>query len=231
MTTKDNQRLYLDDLCKRWRKNADEIVEMAIAGKVELWMGFSNVLLWKTGGSKGKKPPKPQMHEQIEVKPQPEVLAQIQGRCDRMMIGAEFSCLDDKNKAVMLSNSVGDEWGETSMLGFKPATLFARLDDVRQFEVKNNILPHTVDHANHEQPQPSPGAMPPGIPKDHPCFAPELHAAGNCWNALFAQTETTTTKITKAEIVAWLREQHPELSKAAMERIALVVTPTKNGRP
>ena len=231
MTTQDNQRLYLDDLCKRWRKNADEIVEMAIAGKVELWMGFSNVLLWKTGGSKGKKPPKPQLHEQVEVKPQPEMLAQIQGRCDRMMIGSEFSCLDDKNKAVIISNSVGDEWGETSMIGLKPAALFARLDDVRKFEVKNNILPHTVNHENHDQPQSAPGARLPGIPKDHPCFSPELHAAGNCWNALFAQAGTPATKITKAEIVAWLRQRHPELSKAAMERITLVVTPAKNGRP
>ena len=231
MKTQDNQRLYLDDLCKRWRKNADEIVEMAIAGKVELWMGFSNVLLWKTGGSEGKKPPKPQMHEQVEVKPQAEVLAQIQGRCDRMMIGAEFSCLDDKNKAVVISNSVGDEWGETSMLGFKPATLFARLDDVHRFEHANNITPHTVNHDSHDLRQPAPGAMASGIPKDHPCFSPELHAAGNCWNALFARIGRTETKITKAEIVAWLREQHPELSKAAIERIALVVTPAKNGRP
>jgi len=227
--TQDSQRLYLDDLCKRWRKNADEIVEMAIAGKVELWMGFSNVLLWKTGGSKGKKPPKPQMHDQVEVKPQLEVLAQIQGRCDRMMIGAEFSCLDDKNKAVVISNSVGDEWGETSMLGFKPATLFARLDDVHRFERANNITPHTVNHDNHDQRQTATGATTPVNPKDHPCFAPELHAASNCWSALFAQSRTTDTGITKAKILTWLQEQHPELSKAARERIALVVSPAKSG--
>jgi len=233
MTTQDNERLYLDDLCKRWRKDADQIVEMAIAGEVGLWLAFSNVFLRQegaTGGTRRKKPPAPQLHEQVEVKPRPEVLAQLRGRCDRMLIAAELSCLDGNNKPVAITNAVGEEWGETSMIGLKPAALFARPEDISKFERKNKIVPHIVHVEHHDLKGPVAEATLSVPATDHPCFAPELHAAGACWNALFALARTTATGAKKADILAWLRQHHPELSRAAMERIALVVTPTKGGR-
>jgi hypothetical protein len=231
MTTQDNQRVYLDDLGKRWQISADQILEMAIKGTVALWIDFPNVFLQKLGkatGVKKKKPQVPQLQAQAEVKPQKEVLTLIQGRCDRMLIGAEFPCLDADNKAIMVTNSVGEEWGETSMIGLKPNTLFARLDEVVQYERKHGIGPKTVDLQEQGQQAPSQHTTTPANPKDHPCFALELHVAGNCWNALFSQAETEDAGIKKADILAWLRQHHPELSKAATERIALVVTPTKD---
>jgi hypothetical protein len=233
MTTQDSQRVYLDDLGKRWRKSADQILEMAINGEVALWICFPDVFLHKMGkaaSSTKKKSPAPQLQAQAEVKPQIEVLTQIQGRCDRMLVGAEFPCLDAKNKAIMVSNSVGEEWGETSMIGLKPANLFALLDDVVRLERKHLIMPATMAHQEHGRPASMQQAAPPANPKEHPCFSPELDVATDCWRALFAQVEAKGPAIGKADILAWLRQQHPELSKAAMERIALVVTPVKNGR-
>jgi hypothetical protein len=177
----------------------------------------------KVSGGKKKKPPTPQMQARAEVKPQTEVLTMIRNRCDRMLIGAEFPCLDADNKAIMVTNSVGEEWGETSMIGLKPNSLFARLDEVIQFERKHGIGPKTSNPQEQGQ-----QATTPANPKNHPCFALELHVAGNCWNALFSRTGTEDAGIKKADILAWLREHHPELSKAAAERIALVVTPTKD---
>ncbi|WP_319585361.1 hypothetical protein [uncultured Desulfobulbus sp.] len=231
MTTQDNQRVYLDDLGKRWQKSADQILEMAISGTVALWIEFPNVFLQKMGkvsGGKKKKTPAPQLQVQAVVKPQAEVLTMIQGRCDRMLIGAEFPCLDADNKAVMVTNSVGEEWGETSMIGLKPNTLFARLDEVIQFERKHGIGPETAGLLEQGQQAPLQQKKTPANPKDHPCFALELHVAENCWNAHFSQAEAENPGIKKADILAWLRQQHPELSKAATERIALVVTPTKD---
>jgi len=231
MKTQDNQRVYLDDLGKRWQKSADQILEMAINGTVALWIEFPNVFLQKmgkAGGSKKKKLPAPQLQAQAELKPQAEVLTMIQNRCDRMLIGAEFPCLDADNKAIMVTNSVGEEWGETSMIGLKPNTLFARLDEVIQFERKHGIGSETADLQEQEQQAPLQDATTPANSKHHPCFALELDVAGNCWNALFSRTETENPGIKKADILVWLREHHPELSKAATERIALVVTPTKD---
>jgi hypothetical protein len=231
MTTQDNQRVYLDDLGKRWQKSADQILEMAISGTVALWIDFPNVFLQKlakASGGKKKKAPVPQLQAQAEVKPQSEVLTMIQGRCDRMLIGAEFPCLDADNKAVMVTNSVGEEWGETSMIGLKPNTLYARLDEVIQFERKHGLGPETADPQEQGQQAMLQHAATPANPKNHPSFALELHVAGNCWDALFSQAETEYSGIKKADILAWLREHHPELSKAATERIALVVTPTKD---
>jgi hypothetical protein len=229
MTTTENQRVYLDDLAKRWKMGADQILEMAISGKVGLWLHFSNVFLQKpgkTGGGK-KKTSTPQLHDQAEVKPQAEVLTQVLGRTDRMLIGAEFPCLDAKNKAVMVSNSVGEEWGETSMIGLKPNNLFALLDDVVRYERKHEIGPQPAEPD--EKRVKSLSSERSIHSKDHPCFALELHAACNCWEALFAQTETPDPAVKKADILAWLQQHHPELSKAAAERIALVVSPTRGG--
>lgn len=230
MTIQDNQRVILENLCKRWQQDADQILELAITGKVALWITFSDIFQQKAekaGGAPKKRKPVVHFHSQVDLKPSPEILKQMQGRCDRMLIGAEFSCLDAKGKAVVVTNSVGEEWGETSMIGLKPANLFARMDEIIRFERQNKIVPQEVplddddrQGSAHEQAA-SLNTM------EHQCFAEELHIAVECWQALFAQACTTDTTRKKADILMWLKENHPNLSSAAAERIALVVTPSK----
>ncbi len=232
MTTQDKQPLFLGDLCARWRMDADQILEIALAGKLELWIDFTKVLVRKAGkvdGAKKKKAQAPQFHELIELKPQAEILTQLQGRCDRLLIGAEFPCLNAKDKEVAVSNSVGEEWGETSMLGLQPTSLYARLDDVVRFERKHKIGPPPADFKEPEQRTSCCKSAAPGNGVEHPCFAPELHAANQCWAALFSQEETAA-EIKKADVLTWLRQEHPELSKAAVERIAQVVAPQNSRR-
>lgn len=231
MTTPDTQRIYLDDLGKRWQKSADQVVGMAIDGTVALWVQFPNVFVRKVGKTGGRgKPKPPQLQELVEVRPQAEVLTQVQDRCDRLLICAELPCLDEGNKAVAISNAVGEEWGETSMIGLRPGALFARLEEVVRYERKHGIGPQTAaPQIDERQATDQNGAAPANL-ESHPCFAPELHIAGRCWSALFSPEKTSDCGIGKADILAWLRTQHPELSKAAMERIALIVTPAKSGR-
>lgn len=203
-----------------------------MSGKVALWIVFPEVFVekagktGKAGSGKKKKKSVPQFFDQIEVRPRSEVLEQLQGRCDRILVGAEFPCLDDKDKEIMISNSVGEEWGDTSMLGLKPANLFVRLEDVRKFERKHKIQPE-VEAEPEGREEPTGVQTGPGNDPGHPCFAPELQVAGQCWQALFADEGAARTGIKKGDILAWLCGNHPELSKAAMERIALVVTPGK----
>jgi len=230
MTTQDKQPLFLSDLCARWSMDADQILEFALAGKLELWIDFTNVLVQKTGkveASKKKKTQAPQFHELIEVKPQAEILTQLQGRCDRLLIGAEFPCFNAKNKEIAVSNSVGEEWGETSMLGLKPASLYARLNDVIRFERKHRIEPHPAEIKEREPRPDDRFSVEPDNSAGHPCFAPELHAAVRCWAALFSREEA---EIDRTDVLAWLRQEYPELSKAASERIARVVTPANSRR-
>lgn len=235
MTQQDDQCIFLDELARRWRKSPDQIVELAVNGDVPLWIGFTDVSVRKaerktpSPGKKKTKPPAATQYERVEVRPDPEVLRQIQGRCDRMLIVGELACLDAKGAPMVLTNSVGEDWGETSMIGLKPATLFARPEDVRTFEQKNKIVPHSVRIEHHRQGDSDERAPLTAPPREHPCFAPELQAALACWQALFADA-TSPTMIRKADMLAWLRQHHPDLSQAAMERIALVLTPSRNNR-
>lgn len=234
MIPQDDQYIFLDELARRWRQDPDRIVELAITDALPLWLSFSDVYTQqaetKTAGGRKRKAPARVRHDRIEVQPSPEVLRQIQGRYDRMLIVAELPCRDGKGKPVLLTNSVGEEWGETSMLGLKPAALFALPKDVCQFERKNKIVPNTV-HAEHREREQPDAQAPLTMPAEgHPCFAPELHAAVACWQALFAEAGASVTRIRKADILAWLQRHHPNLSRAAMERIALVATPIRNGR-
>jgi len=233
MTTQDTQHLPIEALCKRWQKDADQIVELAIAGKLELWIEFTDVFLQKVekpGAVRKKKVPVVEFHNLVALKPLPEVLGQLQGRFDRLVIAAEVSCLDAKNTPITVTNSVGEEWGESSMIGINPLSLFARLDDVLRFERKNKMTP-----------PPGPQAVPAAAkteilpaatlnPQGHPCFAEELHVALTCWQSLCLPAQTIGPATKKAAILQWLRENHPELSNAAAERIALVVAPSKKGR-
>ena len=239
MTPQDDQCIFLDELARRWRLNPDRIVELAINGGLPLWIGFTDVSVRraerkterKASGPRKKKttPPATTPFERIEVRPDPDVLRQIQGRCDRMLIVTELACLDAKGTPMVLTNSVGEEWGETSMIGLKPATLFALPKDVRIFEQNNNIIPHIV-HIEHQD-KAVPGKIPPltAPHQEHPCFAPELHAALACWHALCADAPSPAS-IRKTDMMAWLQQHHPELSRAANERIALVATPSRNNR-
>ena len=230
MTMKDNQCVFLENLCKRWQRDADQILEWAITGKVALWVTFSDVFLQpaeKAGGSPKKKKPVVHFHNQVDMKPSPEVLMQMQGRYDRMLIGAEFFCLDAKGKAVVVTNSVGEEWGETSMIGLIPTKLFARMDEIIRFERHNKIAPQEIPLDDNDRQGSVCGQAASLNTKEHQCFAEELHIAGECWQALFAQACAAPTTRKKADILMWLKEFHPDLSSAAAERIALVVTPSK----
>ena len=231
MITPENRRIFLDDLARRWRQDTDRIVELASSGTLPLWISFTDVYVQKSEqtpsrSAKKRKAPARERRERIEVRPLPEMLAQILGRCDRMLIAAELPGLDAKGKAVTITNPVGEEWGETSMIGLKPTLLFALLDDVLKYEKKNNILPATVQIEHQENIATAATArldscsMQPGMP-------PELRAAIACWQSLIAHDEGHAAK--KADILAWLQQHHPELTKAAIERIALVVSPAKGG--
>ncbi|ADW17743.1 hypothetical protein Despr_1591 [Desulfobulbus propionicus DSM 2032] len=234
MTTPENQRVYLGDLRARWRTSAEQIVEMALAGTIDLWIEFFDVFIEKRDGGKKKKPAAPQPSAQVEMRLQHEVLRQVQGRLDRMLIGAEILCVDDKGKEIAVSNSVGEEWGETSMLALNPMRLFARLNEVINHETTHRIEPRSTAATDLTDHQPAIRGEALGNTPDHPCFAQELQAANACWAALFAGAEPATAATHKASILVWLREQYPHLSKAASERIALIVTPSirasKDGR-
>jgi hypothetical protein len=230
MTIQDNQRIFLENLCKRWQKDVDQVLELAITGKVTLWVTFSDIFLQNAGkavGAPKKRKPVVHFHSQVDMRPSPEVLSQLQGRYDRLLFGAEFSCLDAKGKAVAVTNSVGGEWGETSMIGLNPTNLFARMDKVIRFERQYKIVPHEVPLDDNDRQGSACGQAASLNNKEHQCFAEELHIAFECWQALFAQACNTGTMRKKGDILMWLKEKHPNLSCAAAERIALVVTPRK----
>ena len=230
MTIQDNQHVSLAHLCIRWRKNTDQILELAITGKVALWLTFSDVFLQKAekaGSAPKKRKAVAQCQSQVDMRPAPEVLTQLLGRYDRMLIGAEFSCLDAKGKEVMVTNSVGDEWGEISMIGLNPTNLFARMEEIIRFERQNKIVPQEIPLDDKDRQGSAGRQAAPSNNKEHQCFAEELQIAVECWQVLFAQAGTTGITRKKADILLWLKDNHPTLSSAAAERIALVVTPSK----
>jgi hypothetical protein len=229
----NNQRLFLDDLAKRWGMGGDRVMELAITGKVTLWIAFADVFVQKaalTGASKKRKASVPQFHSEVEVRPLPELLTQLQSRCDRMLIAAELSCLDDQGKAVTITNSVGEEWGETSMIGLNPARLFARLDDVVRFEQGNTTAAKAeVTDDDQKRQEPARNRNSSLNPQGHPCFARELHIAVECWQTLCAPVQTAATVPGKATLLAWIGANYPDLSGAAANRIAQIVSPLKKG--
>ncbi|WP_448875000.1 hypothetical protein [Desulfobulbus propionicus] len=223
MTT-ENQRVYLTELSKRWQKSPDQVVEMAIQGKIDLWFEFTNVIVLRV--KKKKTSVEPHKYPSIVGRPQAEILQQMIGRTDRMQVAAEYPCLNDKDKPVLISNAVGDEWGETSMIGLNPMRLYALTDELQRLERKHNIQPYGVDEAISCCCQAAQEATDDGelIPADHPCFAPELHMALECWLDMMADQEQADV-VKKADILEWLHSHYPNLSKTAAERIARVVAP------
>ncbi len=232
MTSK-NQRVYLDELSRRWQKSPDEILKMAAKDTLKLWFEFQNVIVQKV---KKKKTPAPQLVASIEIQLQPELIAMMIGRTDRVQVAAEYSCLTPKGKQILISNAAGEEWGETSMVGLNPMRIFAVAEELPKIEKKQGIIPFGVETAttcccqsqshSEEDAGEDDDAF---ISADHPCFAPELHIALECWLELMGEEEEPDA-VQKADILQWLREHHPNLTKTATERIAKVVTPAGKQR-
>ncbi len=230
MSNSDNQRVYLEELGKRLHKSTDQVVEMAMGEKLTLWYEFSKVLVIRV--KKKKKGEAPEFHEHYEARPHQDVLALIHGRCDRLQVAAEYLCRNAKDKAVLISNQAGEEWGETSMIGLNPARLYARLDEVEALEGGKAPATACSDAAPscgcHGAKAKSPRTQAPEqtiiLGPEHPCFAPELHIALACWQALLAGEEQPE-RIKKSDLLAWLHQHAPQLSKTAAERIAQVVSP------
>ncbi|MGD9950471.1 MAG: hypothetical protein AB7U29_18625 [Desulfobulbus sp.] len=225
MTT-DNQRVYLDELSKRWQQSPDKLLEMAAKNKLRLWFEFHNVIVQKV---KKKKTPTAQIVETIEIPLQAEMLEMMIGRTDRIQVAAQYSCVTSKGKPVLISNAAGEEWGETSMVGLNPMRLYARAEDLPQIESKQEIIPFGTEAAasscccqsHQEEEVRDEDAF---ISADHPCFAPELHIALECWLKLMGD-EDSPDVVQKSDILEWLRGHYPKLTKTATERIALVVMP------
>jgi hypothetical protein len=225
MAPRGKKRIFIDDLGKRWGRDADHVLDLAIDGQLPLWIEFTDVFLQtpeksSTGKSVGR------LYEQVAVQPLPRELVQMRGRCDRMLIAAELACLTGRGKEMRLTNAAGEDWGEVSMVGLKPTRLFAWMKDVTGYEKANSIDP-VPGYAGESAPARA-AATPAALnPVDHPCHAPELHLAVACWQALFADAGAAGQQLKKADVLRWLAEHHGGLAKAAAERIAMVVLPAK----
>ena len=225
MAPKGKKRIFIDDLGKRWGRDADHVLDLAIDGQLPLWIEFTSVFLQTPEkSSRGKTLGRP--YEQVVVQPLIPELTQMRGRCDRMLIASELACLTERGKEMRLTNAAGDDWGDVSMLGIKPTRLFAWMKDVTAFEKANTIEP-VPGYTGVEVPSAVAAGPVPLNPVGHPCHAPELHIALACWQALFADAGEAGQQLKKADVLRWLAEHHADLGKTAAERIATVVLPAK----
>ena len=225
MAAKGKKRIFIDDLGKRWGRDADHVLDLAIDGQLPLWIEFTSVFLQTPEkSSRGKTLGRP--YEQVVVQPLIPELTQMRGRCDRMLIASELACLTERGKEMRLTNAAGDDWGDVSMLGIKPTRLFAWMKDVTAFEKANTIDP-VPGYAGVEVPPAAAAGPVPLNPVGHPCHAPELRIALACWQALFADAGEPGQQLKKADVLRWLAEHHADLGKTAAERIATVVLPAK----
>ncbi len=230
MAAKAERKLFIDELCKRWGKDMDQVLDLAIAGSLALWIEFSEVSLHprtKDETEAGAVLPPGKFHRKTAVRPLPEELSRMQGRNDRMIIVFELRCRDAKGREMTLTNSVGEEWGDASMFAIKPANLFARPDEVARFERQQGMTTGEEVAASADAPTTDAGEDGLINAKDHPCHSEELALAMACWQTLFADAEAAAAPMRKSDIVAWLWQQSPSLPKAAAERIATVVLPAK----
>lgn len=225
MTVQENTKLLLNDLCQRWEWDWDDIYDLAISGQLPLWIELFDVDL-VTRGKKGEALKR--FFPRVDVRPLPEELSQLKGRGEAMMIVLELPCLDDGGKVVTAINSVGEEWGDASMIGFKPANLFARLADVLEFEERHGIA---AEPAAAEADDPGPAPKLPRIPalprREIEHHAPELHVALQCWQVLGEPAAAAGEKLRRKTVKKWIREQYPMTTAAAVERITRVVRPPK----
>ena len=64
----------------------------------------------------------------------------------------------------------------------------------------------------------------------HACYSEELAIAFEAWNALYAKSDGTKPNVGhRKAIIKWLNAYHPELSSKAVDRIATLVNPSKEG--
>jgi len=223
MTDQEHTKLLLNDLCRRWEWDWDDIYDLAISGQVPLWIELFDVDL-VTRGKKGKTSKR--FCPRAEVRPLPEELSQLKGRGEAMLVVLELPCLDEGGQVVTAINSVGEEWGDASMIGFKPANLFARLADVLEFEERHGIAAEPAA-AEPDDPGQAP-AMPrtPALPHQNiERHAPELHIALQCWQVLVEPAVAAGEKLRRKTVKKWIREQYPMTTAAAVERITRVVRP------
>jgi hypothetical protein len=225
MTTRKDTKLLLDDLCKRWGCDWDDIFDLAISGQLSLWIELFDVEL-VTREKKGKTSQR--FCSQVEVRPMAAELAQLKGRGEAMMIVFELPCLDEKGKAVVATNSVGEEMGDASMIGFKPANLFIHPRDVLAFEKQHGLEVETTAVEAKEVDQVLPGQSVPVLPRQEiEQHAPELHIALQCWQALWGPAEAAGEKLRRKKVKKWIQEHYPQTTEAAVERIARVVRPPR----
>jgi len=224
---KDNKRVTLDELSRRWQKTPDQILALAAEGTLTLWYEFENVIVHKI---KKKKTPEPKLHETIEIQLPMKTVEMIIGRTDRIQVASEYTCLTPKGKQVLISNAAGEEWGDTSMVGLNPLRIYALEKDLPKIEKKQDIVPFTEEVASSCCCQSS-GSCDDNddddddlFADDHPCYAPELNIALECWFELMSE-EDDPESILKTDIRDWVQSNYPELTKTATERIVMVVTP------
>ncbi len=104
-------------------------------------------------------------------------------------------------------------------------TLYFAEKDVADFEEQHPDL----------KPQKSPyiskdGEIPPYLEADHKYFSEELSIAVETWLAMYGPAGNLKTKTgPKKPIMDYLEKHHKNLSKSAMERIATIVNPQKQG--
>ncbi len=225
MTTRKDTKLFLDDLCRRWGCDWDDIFDLAISGQLSLWIELFDVEL-TTREKKGKTSKR--FCSQVEVRPMAAELAQLKGRGEAMMIVFELPCLDEKGKAVIATNSVGEEMGDASMIGFKPVNLFLHLRDVLAFEKQHGLEVETPAVEPKEVGQVLTGKSLPVLPfQDIEQHAPELHIALQCWQNLWGPAEAAGKKLRRKTVKKWIRKHYPQATEAALERIARVVRPSR----
>lgn len=228
MTTRKDTKLLLDDLCRRWGCDRDDIFDLAITGQLSLWIELFDVEL-VTREKKGKTSKR--FCSRAEVQPLPAELAQLKGRGEAMMIIFELPCLDDEGKAVVATNSVGEEMGDASMIGFKPANLFIHLRDVVAFEKQHGLEAEATIAEPEEVNQVSTGhglsASPLQSTLDIEQHAPELHIALQCWQALWPSADAGEKKLRRKTVKKWIRKQYPLTAAEAVERIARVICPSR----
>ena len=225
MAPKSKQRILIDDLGKRWGRDADHVLDLAINRKLPLWLEFTEVFL-QTPEKSGLGKSLGRLYEQVVVQPLPHELTQMHGRCERILVASELACLTERGKEMRLTNAAGDDWGDVSMVGIKPTRLFAWMKNVISFEKANNIeqLPGSREVVAAKLYTDTTTQL---NPLDHPCHAGELSIAVACWQALFATAGEEGRQLKKSAVVYWLDEHHANLTKTAAERIATVVLPSK----
>lgn len=226
MSNEEQPFLLLPDLCRRWRLDSDRVLDLALDKGLALWITFFDVFVSKSkpGRTAKSKPASCAHHERIDLRPSSEMLAQLRGRSDRMLIAAELPCLDDKGKAMLVTNPVGEEWGETSMIGLQPNRLYARMEDVYRFEEAHGMTQPDQASSPAGRQADSRSAHPAANTPDHPCYSEALDLANQCWMRLFAQG-VPDVPATREAVVDWIRREFPGLNKKTAGRIARVIFP------